>query len=208
LHHDAIPFFEVSIVTGVTGVLLAAGASSRFGSHKLLAQLNNNPLIQHSAAALGPCDRIVAVVREADAALQTRLRDLDIECVVNTEPARGMGFSIACAVQATANSRAWLLLPADMPYVSTATTQKVVQALREGAALAAPFYQGQRGHPVGFSVRFYEALAGLDGDVGARQILEQHRDQLRLIHTGDAGVLLDVDIPSDLGSVPASVLDQ
>jgi molybdenum cofactor cytidylyltransferase len=190
----------------VTGVLLAAGGSTRFGSHKLLALIHNKPLIVYSAVALDPCDHIVAVVREDDTDLHSRLRDLDIECVVNAEPARGIGFSIACAVQATADSGGWCLLPADMPYVDPATTRQLVQALHNGAALAAPVYQDQRGHPVGFSARFYGALAGLDGDTGARRILQQYSDQLSMINTDNAGVLQDVDIPADLDTVSALTL--
>lgn len=184
----------------VTGILLAAGFSSRFGSNKLLAEFDRQPLVAHSSAALKPCDRVVAVVRNDDAALQNALRLLGVDCVFNTEPERGIGHSIACGVKATANSSAWCILPADMPRVSLDTTSRVADALRNGSVLAAPFYMGQRGHPVGFGSRFLEALCELDGDAGARGIISRNAEQLTAIETGDAGVLADIDTVRDLAT--------
>lgn len=183
----------------ITGVLLAAGFSTRFGDNKLLHEIDGQALIAHSAAALSPCDRVVAVVRADDEALQTVLHTLGVDCVLNPQPERGIGYSIACAVNATSRSDGWCLLPADMPCVMASTTSQLVDALRSGAALAAPFYQHRRGHPVAFSNRFFDALCALDGDTGARNILEQNAGQLALIATDDAGALVDVDTVLDLG---------
>jgi molybdenum cofactor cytidylyltransferase len=181
----------------ITGVLLAAGFSSRFGDNKLLQQVNQRPMVTHSAGALQPCDRIVAVVRQEEALLSV-LGESAIECIVNPEPERGMGFSIACAVNATAQSSGWCLLPADMPYISTTITQQLVDALREGSQIIAPFYRGQRGHPVAFSDRFYHELIALDGDNGARIIVERNPGQITAIDTDDTGVLRDIDTLADI----------
>lgn len=182
----------------ITGVLLAAGNSSRFGDNKLLAPLNDKPLITYSAATLKPCDRVIAVVRAEDRELQTLLSELDVECLVNSEPERGIGFSIATAVKATGRSNGWCILPGDMPYISQDVTQQLIDALLTGACLAVPVYEEQRGHPVAFSAHLFDQLAELDGDVGARNILEKFADEITVINTQDAGVLVDIDSPSDL----------
>ncbi len=182
----------------ITGVLLAAGFSRRFGSHKLLAEFNGQPVIAHSAAALEPCDQIIAVVQGDDQPLQSMLKTLGIDWVVNPEPERGMGYSIACAIKATSPVDGWCILPADMPELQASTTQQLVDALRAGAELAAPFYQNQRGHPVAFSAGFMNELVVLDGDVGARHILHQYTAQLTAIDIDDAGMLKDIDKPVDL----------
>ncbi len=182
----------------VTGILLAAGFSSRFGASKLLLEIDGQPLILRSVAALAPCDQIIAVVRADGQALQSVLRAQGVTCVVNPEPVRGMGYSIACAVNASSQSSGWCILPADMPSLMPSTTRQVVDVLRSGAVLAAPYYQGQRGHPVGFGARFFDELTALDGDIGARHILQQYADLLTVISTDDAGVLNDIDVPEDL----------
>lgn len=181
----------------ITGVLLAAGFSSRFGDNKLLHELEGRPLISYSAAALQACDHILAVVQN-DKALISILNHVGIECVMNTQAERGMGFSIACAVNASPTSHGWCLLPADMPHVRPSTTQQLVDALNDGAELAAPFYRGQRGHPVAFSKRFAADLSALDGNTGARTIVEQNIDRMITIDSDDAGVLVDIDTRDDI----------
>jgi molybdenum cofactor cytidylyltransferase len=178
----------------ITGVLLAAGFSTRFGANKLLSEVDGEPLIARSAAALAPCDRIIVVVRD-DEALMAAAGALGIDTVINPAPARGMGYSIACGVHASQDSRGWCILPADMPDVTAATTRQVVDLLRGGALISAPAHEGRRGHPVGFSAGFYDELAALDGDSGARGILERHASVLVSFATGDSGVLIDIDTP-------------
>ena len=181
----------------ITGILLAAGSSTRFGDNKLLHQIDAKPVIAYSAETLRCCDRIIAVVRE-DAALQAVLSALDIECVINRQAERGMGHSIACAVNASLDSDGWCLLPGDMPYIRPSTTQRLIAALTRDAELAAPYYQGKRGHPVAISKRFARALSALDGDTGARHIIERNIGLMTSIDCDDSGVLMDIDVPADI----------
>lgn len=181
----------------ITGILLAAGFSTRFGDNKLLHQIDAKPVIAYSAEALRCCDRIIAVVRE-DASMLALLKALDIECVINRQAERGMGHSIACAVNACQDSDGWCLLPADMPYVKPTTTQRLIDALARGAELAAPYYQGRRGHPVAISNRFTSDLSALDGDTGARHIIERNIGLMSAIDCDDSGVLIDIDLPADI----------
>ncbi|MCB1859540.1 MAG: nucleotidyltransferase family protein [Gammaproteobacteria bacterium] len=190
---------SASDVNVVTGLLLAAGASRRFGGPKLLARVKGEALILHSARALLACDRIVAVVRVQDRQIHDLLRQEGIEMVFNHQAEQGMGRSIAVAVDATRQSSGWCILPADMPAVLPATTREIVRALKRGAPVVAPVFQGQRGHPVGFAAIFREALLMLSGDTGAQSILATHRDQVQRLAVEDAGILLDIDRPVDLG---------
>jgi len=80
-----------------------------------------------------------------------------------------------------------------------------VQAVSEGAGIAPPAYRGARGHPVGFSRKFFDELAALHGDQGARELLQRHAQSLIVRDTDDPGVLRDIDRPSDLEQAPASV---
>jgi len=87
---------------------------------------------------------------------------------------------------------------ADMPFIRPETIRTVAKALHDGAAIAAPSFQGRRGHPVGFARRFYEELSSLHGDNGARQFLEQHPEWVKVFEVDDPGVVRDIDEPSDL----------
>jgi molybdenum cofactor cytidylyltransferase len=95
-----------------------------------------------------------------------------------------------------AGDSGWLVALADMPWLQVATLRAVGAALRAPHSIAAACYQGQRGHPVGFGPAHYEALVRLDGEHGARSLLQG--GAVTLIETGDPGVLDDVDTPQAL----------
>jgi molybdenum cofactor cytidylyltransferase len=107
-----------------------------------------------------------------------------------------MGESLAWGVRAAPAAAAWLIALADMPWVQSATVDRVGDALRQGAPIAAPTWQGARGHPVGFAASFYAELIALTGDEGAKPVVARHGASL--VATEDAGVLRDVDTPRDL----------
>jgi molybdenum cofactor cytidylyltransferase len=182
----------------ITGLLLAAGKSERYGQHKLLADFKGQALVLRSLDSLANCDRVIAVIRNNDIDLQHILQAAGIQTVINKDAGQGIGSSIACGIRASRHSDGWCILPADMPNIARETVDQVANALRKGAHIAAPYFEGSRGHPVGFSHTFAEQLMMLEGDVGARNILLQHSETLLHIETDDSGILLDIDTPGDL----------
>ncbi|MBC7779538.1 MAG: NTP transferase domain-containing protein, partial [Proteobacteria bacterium] len=70
--------------------------------------------------------------------------------------------------------------------------------LAQGAALVAPTWRGERGHPVGFHRCFGAELSSLAGDEGARQVLARHHAALQRLAVEDPGVVRDIDTPADL----------
>ena len=195
----------------ILGILLAAGQSTRFGSHKLLHPLpDGTPLAIAALRNLTQgVDQVAAVVRPDDHELAHLLVAEGAQLVYCAEAGKGMGASLACGVRdegsqvvlsATASSDAdgWLITLGDMPSISPDTILHVADRLRAGVPLVAPVYHGQRGHPVGFSKEFFGALAELRGDSGARQLVEANSSRLDLLACDDAGILCDIDTPADL----------
>jgi molybdenum cofactor cytidylyltransferase len=186
----------------VVGILLAAGRGTRFGGPKLMARLADGTLLGVAAAR-----RLLAAVPEAVAVVHPDDRELGrhfvaeglrvLEC---PDAERGMGVSLAAGVAATATAQGWVIALADMPYIRVSTIERVARALEEGAALAAPCYRGERGHPVGLGREFGAALQALAGDHGARELLAQHAARLTRLEVEDPGILLDIDTPADLGA--------
>jgi molybdenum cofactor cytidylyltransferase len=188
-----------------TGVLLAAGLGSRFdpdGMHnKLLARMRVGTPVAHEAAhrLLAVVPRVVAVVRPGSDALARLLNDAGCEVVFAPAAERGMGASLAAGIEASDDAEGWIVALADMPRIAVTTIEALARALDGGASLVAPFYEGQRGHPVGFGVAHRDALLKLDGDAGARSLLmSQHVTRLDV---DDPGILRDVDTPEDLRNV-------
>ena len=85
-----------------------------------------------------------------------------------------------------------------MPFVRSATIAQVADAIRQSTTMAVPLFGGRRGHPVGFGGAYFEALARLTGDEGARSILRDHAEQVRWLACEDPGILKDIDTPADL----------
>ena len=185
--------------SGVIGILLAAGRGARFGGGKLLAGLAGECVgtvaCRHLAVAL---PRVIAVVRPDDAALAAALGSAGARIVRCANADEGMGASLACGVAATSGAAGWVVALADMPWILPSTIARVAAAVADGAAVAAPFHRGKRGHPVGFSSACYAALATLAGDEGARSVVAAHRDSVARIDVDDAGTLRDIDHPADL----------
>lgn len=184
----------------VVGVLLAAGGSRRFGSNKLLAPLaDSTPLAVATARRLiAVLPESIAVVRRGDLELEALLKDQGLGVVECAEAEQGMGHSLAAAVAATSTADAWLIMLADMPYIQGSTLTRLTGLLESGAELTAPFYKGERGHPVGFAARFGAELQALRGDTGARDVLSRHTASLTPVEVDDPGILADVDTPDDM----------
>lgn len=186
----------------ITGILLAAGNSLRFGSNKLLSPLPDGTPIAVAAARVlkRTVNRTIAVVRSDSTELANLLRDEGLDLVTCPQAVAGMGTSIACGIMASSQAHAWVIALADMPFIQAATIHQLVALLRQGAAIVAPQYHGRRGHPVGFQHQFGTQLSTLTGDAGARVLLQQYHSQITLFACEDAGIHWDIDTPSQLNN--------
>lgn len=189
-------------------IVLAAGASHRFGAHKLSQTLTiggkKRPIVVHTLEQwLQVFTHCVLVVRPADRQMSDALAVLApsqrsrVNLIEAGEAQSGMAYSLRAGVAATAEAPGWVIGLADMPWLPTAALKSVKQAVEAGASVAAPFYQGRRGHPVGFSPRWASQLLDLTGDKGARSILQQS-SSLVVLNCDSSGVLRDIDTPADM----------
>jgi molybdenum cofactor cytidylyltransferase len=184
----------------IVGLLLAAGSASRFGSDKLQHTLPHGVAIAVQAARhlRMELSRVVAVVRPNCPELTNSVSAEGCEVVVCENAAEGMGASLACAARAAGRADAYLIALADMPFVRRSTIAALRDALAAGAPLVAPYFHARRGHPVGISGAYYEALLASKGDEGARRVLQEEAAKLMKIPVGDPGVIRDIDTPQDL----------
>lgn len=184
------------------GILLAAGHSRRFGANKLLHPLPDGRAMALTSALdlRAALPDLLAIVQHDNTALQNLFDAHEIPWLGIAS--QGMGESLAAAVTATPDAAGWVIALADMPFIQPATIAAIHLALQQGAALAAPTYQGQRGHPVGFSRRFGATLSALTGDDGARHLLKENVELLSQLPCIDAAILRDIDRPEDLTQEP------
>ena len=186
----------------IAAILLAAGAGARFGGDKLLHPLEDGVAIAAHAARnlLAATPDVVAVVRWGDFPLYEMLEQEGCQVTMFQGAARGMGASLAHGVAQARGADGWVVALADMPRVPVAIIKEIIASLAGGALIAAPVHKGERGHPVGFGTALRDELLALDGDQGARAVLERHRNAVKLVECDDPGVLFDIDRKTDIAT--------
>jgi molybdenum cofactor cytidylyltransferase len=181
-------------------LVLAAGQSQRFGATKLLEEFDGRPLLQH-ALAVGQeaCPgRVCLVTGHASEEMAKASIGLADQIVLNNNYESGIGSSIAIGVSHLINdASAVIILLADQPLVTSSHVKKLVNRWNNDAgAIVATRFSGVDGPPVLFGQSFFDQLSKLEGDAGARQILQAWPDAVRSVDFQPAAV--DVDTPGDL----------
>jgi molybdenum cofactor cytidylyltransferase len=194
--------------TPVTGILLAAGRGRRFdplGQRNKLLQIlpgaGGEPVAVASARKLlAVLPTVIAVVPPDDGGVGALLSAAGCRVTVCPDADSGMAASLVHALRASLTMQpvpqAWLVALGDMPHVAPATLRLLADALAAGSPIAAPVMDGRRGNPVGFGRVHLAALLALEGDQGARRLLQSCA--VTEVPVMDPGIFRDIDTPADL----------
>ena len=188
----------------VCAVVLAAGQSRRMGGRdKLLEPVAGAPLLRHAVRALSASsiDEIVVVLPPDPGDRLTALSGTTARTVINPRAAEGMGTSVGAGVTALkAEADAVLIVLADMPEVTAGDFDRLIAAFdpaEDRAIVRAVTDTGKPGHPVLFGRRFFELLQALEGDRGARSLIEDYPEFLVDVALPGAAAATDLDTPED-----------
>ena len=181
----------------VSGVVLAAGASTRMGTQKLLLPFGNEPLVRRTVQQVcdaGFDDVLVVLGSQHDAALAA-LEGLRIRHAVNPQFASGMGSSFRTAVEHLAESDAAMFALADQPFVTTDEYRMVLDTYRRHTPPIVSVRYGEvMAPPHLFEREFFPELARLQH--GARSVLQRHVDRTMVLQF-PPDLLVDIDTPED-----------
>lgn len=194
----------------IAGLLLAAGRSARFGGDKLLAPLDGRPVLFWSAnAILAEVDALYVVLPGDGRARMDAMGDMVVHPVMHPGRDDGMASSIRAGVAALpSDAEAVVIALADQPLVSPLVVRALCdrwRSARVGAAV--PLYRDGEGHPVLFDRAHFGALSAVQGDRGARPLLDRLGDECARVAI-DAERPVDVDTPAALRAVGASLRRQ
>jgi molybdenum cofactor cytidylyltransferase len=162
----------------IAGVVLAAGAGTRFGGRKQLAQVDGRPLLEHALEAMESApvaDRIVVLGADADEiAANVALHGARV--VVCDDWADGQSASLRAGIAAAGpGAEAVVVTLGDQPHMAARAIAAVVAARGGDAQAVRATYDGTPGHPVLIERELFGALRELSGDVGARDVLRGAR---------------------------------
>ena len=191
----------------VSALVPAAGRSTRMGPvNKLLAPFDGRAMVRHVVEQLtGSSVRPVVVVTGHEAErVREALDGTGASFVHNSAYREGLSGSIRAGLAALPESvEAALVCLGDMPLVTPEHVERLVAAFDpdEGREICVPVFEGKRGNPVLFARRFFEEMAAVRGDVGARHLIGEYEEYVCEVAMDDRAVLLDVDSPQALREI-------
>jgi len=184
----------------ISGVVLAAGISSRLGVPKQLLAYRGKPLIAHVVESLlvSQVDEVVVVLGNRAEQVMEVLAGYSIRTIINPEFTAGQSTSLKAGLTALSSAtRAALFMLGDQPLVNAQTINLLIDRYRLAGGIVAPYFNGKRGNPVLFDRDFFKEISFLSGDVGAREIIHRHPESLVKVDVADSGVVFDVDTWAD-----------
>lgn len=185
----------------IAAIVLAAGVSSRMGKPKLLLSYNSHTIIEETIDQVleAGYDETVVVIGSEREQMQELLAARPVRIAFNLNFRAGLAGSIKAGVSSLdASTDAFALVLGDQPQISTKTHQLVLAAFRKHKkGICAPVCDGQIGHPVIFSIDYKTRMYALQGDKGARQLIEAHRDDLAEFPLKAPEILASVNTKKD-----------
>ena len=181
-------------------IVPAAGRAERFGSAKLIAPLRGEPMINWTLWSLldGGASRVVVVIGPGtDLSSAPLIMDPRVMIAMNEDPERGMFSSIQAGLSITGGDP-FVILPGDMPFVSSSTVTEVVTASIRRQRVVVPTHQDQRGHPIAIPSAFRKALLLAPPETTLKHALAAAGAEVVELPVADGGILRDVDTPADL----------
>lgn len=189
----------------VYAVLLAAGASRRFGKHnKLLARIDGTPLVRRVAEQLlaSRAAGVIVVTGFEAGKVRGALTGLDVSFAGNPDFAEGLASSLKCGVAALgAGVAGAMIVLADMPGTAQALVDQLIAIFEEGSCEKIVYPArggGAQGNPVIWPARYFAELQTLCGDAGAKQLISQYGDAARPVPLDNEASFGDIDTPGDL----------
>jgi molybdenum cofactor cytidylyltransferase len=184
-------------------IILAGGESRRMGIPKALLPYRGKTFVEHLLEVTRHLR--VGVTRIVVGAHANEIREKlsahAVEIVVNVDWAKGQLSSIQAGIRSLPDggNDGMILAPVDHPIVSAALVAQLIEQFdSSGKAIVLPTYKGRRGHPLIFRASLYPELLAASAEVGARQVVWAHADDVREVPTEEEGVVLNINDPAAL----------
>lgn len=181
----------------MVGILLAAGLSKRFGSNKLLFNIQNQPLVRRTAQRLleaGLEDVLVIVGHQADQVTAV-LEDLPVRCIFNQQYQQGRMHSVHVGWEHIPHDAEGVLIcPADLPHLEVIDIQQVISEFqRLKNALIIPHFNHQRGHPIAIPAHYRQQILDYLPRGGCRAFIADHPQLIHVLQTNSSNIINDLD---------------
>lgn len=183
------------------GIVLAAGASTRFGSPKALLRVGDEPAVARACRILreGGCDSVLVVLGAQAETIRSAIPPT-ARPVVNTTWSAGRTGSVKAGLRALRGLEGAVIYPIDHPAVDGATIRAL---LGPRADIVVPTFEGHRGHPTLFRTATFPEILHLGDDQPLHDVVHAQPARVREVVVPDAAILLNIDTPGDVAKLEA-----
>ncbi len=189
---EAVSRYEERIKgTGI--IVLAAGEGRRFGSNKLVAEIDGRKMFEHCLEAVAKTGCRRTIVTGYDEIAECA-KELGFSIVYNRQPELGISESIRLGLAEMKDSKALMFTVCDQPGVTADTFKRLLRAYAAGDRDLACMGHGEDmlGNPCLFGRKYFAELEALTGDVGGKRVIMKHRGELLVVNASEAE-LEDID---------------
>lgn len=186
----------------ISAILLAAGESKRMGELKQLMPFGQNTTIVEQAIdnlLSSAVNEVIVVVGYRAEEVIKSIVGKPVKIAINPNYRQGMSTSIIAGLNLVdSRAQAVMLTLGDQPLINSQTINRLIEEFHNhDRGIAIPTYQGRRGHPTIFAIKYKEKLLELKGDIGGRQIVKDHPDDILEVAVNAGGIITDIDTISD-----------
>ncbi len=189
----------------LSAILLAAGESKRMGKPKQLMPLGQSTLLEQAIDNLlgSSVDETIVVLGHKAEEIVKAIANKPVKIVINPDYSQGMSTSIiAGLIMVDPRSQALMLAMGDQPLVASSTINQLIDAFNKNRkGIAVPTYRGRRGHPIIFDIKYKTELLMLKGDIGGREIIHNHPNDVLMVAIDSESVISDIDTQEDYQSL-------
>jgi molybdenum cofactor cytidylyltransferase len=185
----------------LSAILLAAGESRRMGELKQLMPLGEGTIIEQAIDNLlaSAVDETIVVLGHKAKEIKKAIAAKPVKIAVNPDYRQGMSTSVIAGLKlVSSQAQAVMLALGDQPLVDSQTINQLIAEFHShDKGIALPTYKGKRGNPVIFATKYKGELLALKGDIGGREIVQRHPEDVLEVAVGSEGVLTDIDTRED-----------
>jgi len=188
----------------VSSILLAAGKSRRMGRPKQLMPWGQSTILEQTIDNLlgSAVNEVIVVVGHKAEEVRKTIGTKPVKMAVNPDYEQGMSTSIVAGLSLVdSQAQAVMLVLGDQPLIDIQTINRLIDEFYDcDKGIAIPTYHGKRGHPVIFAMKYKEELLGLKSDIGGRQIIKDHPEDVLEVAVHCESIITDIDTIIDYQS--------
>ncbi len=186
----------------IAAIITAAGLSRRFGSDKLFSVLNGVPVISYIIKSVENSAFSQRILVTNNSSKFEQLEHDNIQIIENNNYLSGMSSSIVCGIKAlNEDMEAAMIIPADMPLLSNKILNYIIEEhIKSVLGISGIYSNGKIMSPVLFNSKYFQELLKLQGDRGAKNIVESHINDFNPVSI-ESNYLMDIDTADDMAKL-------